>query len=49
MSLIEQCFPMFSDSDNFLELNINYVRKIFKSSELNIDSELQVFNAADIP
>ena len=47
MSLIERCFPTFADSDNFLELDVIYVRKILLSSGLNIDSELQVYNAAD--
>ena len=47
MSLIEQCFSMFADSDSFLEIEFKYIRKILSSSELNIDSELQVFNAAD--
>ena len=47
MSLIEQLFPIFADSKNFLELEFNYIIKILSSSGLNIDSELQVFNAAD--
>ena len=47
MSLIEQCFSMFADSEIFLELEFNYIIKIISSSGLNIDSELQVFNAAD--
>ena len=47
MSLIERCFSMIGDSDNFLELDFITIKKILSSSELNIDSELQVFNAAD--
>ena len=47
MSLIEQLFPMFADSDNFLELEFNYIINILLSSGLNVDSELQVFNAVD--
>ena len=47
MSLIERCFPVISDSDNFLELDFIYIYKLLSSSGLNIDSELQVFNAAD--
>ena len=47
MRFIERCFPMFADSNNFLELGIICVRKILLSSELNIDSELQVFKATD--
>ena len=46
MSFIEQCFPMLAESDNFLEVEFNYSIKILSSSGLNIDSELQVFNAA---
>ena len=47
MSLIERCFPMIVDSDNFLELDFISNKKILSSGGLNIDSELQVFNAAD--
>ena len=47
MSLIDRCFPMIADSVNFLELDYNYIRKILLRSGLNIDSELQIFNAAD--
>ena len=47
MSLIERCFPMIVDSDNFLELDFIFIKKILSSSELNINSELQVFNASD--
>ena len=47
MSLIERCFPLIGDSDNFLELDFICVNKILASNGLNIDSELQVFNAAD--
>ena len=47
MNLIELFFPLIADSDNFLELDFNYIRKILSSNGLKIDSELQVFNAAD--
>ena len=47
MSLIQQLFPIFADFDNFLDLDFYFVKKILSSSGLNIDSELQVFNAAD--
>ena len=47
MSFIEIYFSMTADSDNFLELDCISIRKILSSSGLNIDSELQVFNAAD--
>ena len=38
---------MASDSDNFLELDFNSVKRTLLSNELNVDTELQVFNAAD--
>ena len=47
ISLIEQSFSIFAGSDNFLELEFKYITKILSSSGLNIDSELQVLNAAD--
>ena len=47
MSYIELCFPMASDSKNFLYLDLVSLVKILSSSGLNIDSELQIFNAAD--
>ena len=47
MSLIERCFSMIVDSNNCFELDFISIKKILSSSGLNIDSELQVFNAAD--
>ena len=47
INLIEQSFSMFAGSDNFLKLEFKYITKILSSSGLNIDSELQVLNAAD--
>ena len=43
--LMERCFPMLVDSKSFLELGYKSVLKILSSSNLNIDSELEVFNA----
>ena len=48
MSCIERCFLLLADSQSFLELEYKYVALILKSSELYIDSELQVFNAANL-
>ena len=45
--LIERCFPMVAENNNFLELDFTTLRKILSSDQLNIDTELQVFNAAD--
>ena len=47
MNLIERCFPIISDSDNLFELDFNSLMKILSSNDLKIDSELQVFIAAD--
>ena len=47
LSAIERCFPMVVESNNFLELDFISIEKILSSGKLNIDSELQVFNAAD--
>ena len=47
MSLIERRFPMIADSDDFLDLDFISIRKMLSSKGLNVDSELQVFNAAD--
>ena len=42
---IERCFPIVSESQNFFNLDYKCVAKILSSSYLNIDSELEVFNA----
>ena len=47
LCLIERCFSAVAESSNFLYLNFILVSKILASSGLNIDSELQVFIAAD--
>ena len=46
LCFIERCFPTIADSQNFLKFDFVAVRKILSGSGLNIDSELQVFNAA---
>ena len=45
LQIIERCFQAFVGSASFLELDFNTIAKIMSSSELNIDSELEVFNA----
>ena len=45
LQFIERCFQMFVDSTSFLELDFKLISKILSSSELNIDSEIEVFNA----
>ena len=47
LSFTERCFPMVADSKSFLELDYISVAKIFLSSELFVDTELQVVKAAD--
>ena len=47
MSLIARYFPMIVDFNNFLELDFISIKNILSSNGLDIDSELQVFNAAD--
>ena len=44
---IERCFAIACETKNFLQLDFTTVAKILASSELHIDSELQVLNAAD--
>ena len=44
---IERCFSMVADSNNFKELDVISVRKILSSDDLSIDSELQVYTAAN--
>ena len=47
LSRLEICFTIIADSENFLELDFRYVYKILSSNKLDIDSELQVFEAAN--
>ena len=44
---IERCFGMIVGTESFLELDINTVSKILASSSLQIDSEVEVYNAAN--
>ena len=45
MRFIERCFAIVAESKDFSELNFVSLVKILSSSGLNIDSELQVFDA----
>ena len=47
MNLIERCFSMIASCNNLIELDFVSLIKILSSSELKIDSELEVLNAAD--
>ena len=44
---IERCFSMIVDTECFLELDINTVSKILASSSLQIDTEVEVYSAAN--
>ena len=44
---IERCFSIIVDTECFLELDINTVSKILASSSLQIDSEIEIYNAAN--
>ena len=47
LPFIERCFPMVAESHNFLELSFLHIGKIILSSELNVDSELQIVNVVE--
>ena len=44
---IERCFAFVKEHENFVELDLMLLRKMLASSELNVDSELEVVAAAD--
>ena len=44
---IERCFAMVVESNNFLELDYDVVAKLLADSKLNIDTEIEIFKAAD--
>ena len=47
MCYIERCFPMVCKKNNFKNLSLALIVKITSSSELSIDSEMEVINAID--
>ena len=44
---IARCFSMIVETESFLELDVNSVSKLLASSGLQIDSEVEVYNAAN--
>ena len=46
-SFLERWFPMVIETKGFLELEVSLILKIFASSYLKIDSEVEIFNAAN--
>ena len=47
LDYIYRWFTIIATTENFQQLDFNNVNKILSSSELNISSELEVFNASD--
>ena len=48
LTYIERCFPMVVETQSFLHSDFSIVAKILDSSDLNIHSEVEVFEAAYI-
>ena len=44
---IERCFQVLSKCQNFLHLDLRLIAKILSSSELNIHTEVEVFDAVN--
>ena len=44
---IERCFTRIADTQNFLELDFTFIKFFFSSSNLKVDSEIEVIEAAD--
>ena len=47
IEFIERCFQMLTETENFSQLDFDCVMKIVSSSELNIHSEVEVFDAVN--
>ena len=47
LNYIYRWFTIIAKTENFRQLDFNSVNKILSSSELNICSELEIFNASD--
>ena len=48
LSYIERCFTIVTENQTFLELDYNPIAKILTSYELNLHSEIEVINAANL-
>ena len=46
IAYIERCFPLIVETNSFLELSFNVISKILSSNNLNITSEMEIFEAA---
>ena len=47
LKYIKRCFSVIVETESFLELDFNSVSKLLASSSLQIDSEVEVYNAAN--
>ena len=47
LDLMERCFSMVTETDGFKELPFSLVKKVLASSSLKIDTEIEVFKAAE--
>ena len=47
VSYIERWFTIIVENNNFVEIDYGFIRKLLSSSELNVDTEIEVFNAAE--
>ena len=47
LDLMKRCFSMVAETNGFKELPFNLVKKILASSSLKIDTEIEVFKAAE--
>ena len=47
LNYIYRWFTIIAKTENFQQLDFNSVNKILSSSELNISSELEIFNSSE--
>ena len=47
VAYIHRCFTMVAETPEFVELNFDIISKILSSSQLEVTSEMEVFNAVD--
>ena len=45
MKLMDNCFLMISETDNFLQLDVNLLKETLSRSNLLVTSEIEVYNA----
>ena len=47
IKIIESCFSMLIETENFSQLDFDCVLKVISSSKLNIHSEVEIFDAVN--